>query len=47
MVALQRGEIVAVPIADAVEQLNVVPRDGELVRTARAVGASLGQGSEL
>lgn len=45
MVALQRGEIAAVPIADAIAELNVVPRDGDLVRTAQSAGASLGQGS--
>lgn len=42
MVALQRGDIVAVPIADAVAQLNLVPIEGDLVRAAQSTGASLG-----
>ncbi len=42
MVALQGGEIVAVPIADAVRKLKTVPLDGHRVRTARALGLCLG-----
>jgi phosphofructokinase-like protein len=42
MAAVQRGAIVAVPIADAVAQLNRVPIEGDLVRAAQSTGASLG-----
>lgn len=42
MVALQRGEIVSVPIAEAVAQLNLVPIEGDLVHAAQSAGASLG-----
>ena len=42
MVALQNGHVVGVPIADAVATYRLVDIDGELVRTARAVGVELG-----
>ncbi|MBI4504112.1 MAG: ATP-dependent 6-phosphofructokinase [Chloroflexi bacterium] len=44
MVALQGGEIVDVALEDAVGQLKSVPPNGELVRTARAMGVSFGDG---
>ncbi len=42
MPALRNGGITSVLIADAVAQLKLVPLDGELVRTARGLGISLG-----
>ncbi len=42
MVAWQDMEVVDVPIEDAVKQCRVVPIDGVLVHTARALGISLG-----
>jgi 6-phosphofructokinase 1 len=42
MVALRGEQIVAVPIADAVDVLKTVPLDGHRVRTARAMGLCLG-----
>ncbi|MEK7746882.1 MAG: 6-phosphofructokinase, partial [Elusimicrobiota bacterium] len=42
MVALRPPDTVAVPIAEAVGRLRRVPVDGYLVRTARALGISLG-----
>jgi ATP-dependent phosphofructokinase / diphosphate-dependent phosphofructokinase len=42
MVALRAGCIVAVDVARAVGHLKSVPPDGELVRTARAVGIGFG-----
>ena len=42
MVALDPPEVHAVPLADAVEHLKRVPVDGDVVRTARALGISLG-----
>lgn len=44
MVALRGTEIVDVPLEDAVGQIKSVPPDGELVRTARALGISFGDG---
>jgi 6-phosphofructokinase 1 len=42
MVAL-RGEVITdIPIADAITQLKTVPLDGDLIRTARSMGISLG-----
>jgi ATP-dependent phosphofructokinase / diphosphate-dependent phosphofructokinase len=42
MVALRAGSIVAVDVASAIGQLKTVQRDGELVRTARALGIGFG-----
>ena len=42
MVALRGQDVVAVPISEAVDHPKLVPLDGELVRTARAVGIELG-----
>lgn len=42
MVALQRGELIPVPVADAVARLNLVPVEGDLVRAAQSAGACLG-----
>ena len=44
MTALQNGEIVPVPIKDAIGKLNAVSPDGPLLRTARALGISFGDG---
>jgi len=40
MVALQAGDIVNVPLTDAITNLKTVPPDGQLVRTARDTGIS-------
>ena len=42
MVALRADSIVAVDIANAIGQLKTVHADGELVRTARAIGIGFG-----
>jgi ATP-dependent phosphofructokinase / diphosphate-dependent phosphofructokinase len=42
MVALRAGSIVAVDVAEAIGHLKEVPPDGELVRTARAIGIGFG-----
>jgi len=42
MVALRGTEIVDVPIAAAIAAPKRVPPDGQLVRTARALGMSVG-----
>jgi 6-phosphofructokinase 1 len=42
--ALEGGRLVAKPIATAVKKLKLVDPDGELVRTARAVGIEVGSG---
>jgi 6-phosphofructokinase 1 len=44
MVALHGSRIVPVPIAEAVRRLKTVPLDGYRIRTARALGMSLGDG---
>ncbi|HTS38418.1 MAG TPA: ATP-dependent 6-phosphofructokinase [Candidatus Solibacter sp.] len=46
MVALQAGSIVAVDVAKAIGHLNTVHPDGELVRTARAIGIGFGDAVE-
>jgi 6-phosphofructokinase 1 len=45
MVALKSSAIVAVDVADAIGKLKAVRPDGELVRTARAVGIGFGDGT--
>jgi hypothetical protein len=42
MVALRGQEVISVPIVDAVDHPKLVPVDGELVQTARAIGIELG-----
>lgn len=42
MVGLQNGGIVPVKLADVAGKLKTVPPDGEIVRTARALGLSMG-----
>jgi hypothetical protein len=39
---LHPPNVEAVPLADAVRELKLVPVDGDVVRTARAMGISLG-----
>jgi 6-phosphofructokinase 1 len=43
MVALRGRSVAAVPIAEAVDALNLVDPEGELVRTAEALGIVLGR----
>jgi len=47
MAALRPPDIVAVPIKDAIGKIRTVPPDGNVVRTARALGISMGAASEL
>ncbi len=42
MVCLRDGRIESVPIADAVGMMKAVDPEGELVRTARAIGVCFG-----
>jgi ATP-dependent phosphofructokinase / diphosphate-dependent phosphofructokinase len=42
MVALRGDSIVAVDVSQAIGQLKTVRPDGELVRTARAIGIGFG-----
>ena len=42
MVALQPPDIVAVPLATVAGGIRTVPVDGDLVRTARAIGVGFG-----
>jgi 6-phosphofructokinase 1 len=42
MVALRSSKVVAVEMADAIGKLKAVRPDGELVRTARAIGIGFG-----
>lgn len=42
MVALRGESIVDIPIAEAIARLKTVPLDGDLIRTARSMGISLG-----
>ena len=42
MVAYHPPDVVAVPLADVVGKTKNVPLDSDLVRTARAIGVSLG-----
>lgn len=42
MVSYQNYHVLAVPIADAVHRLRLVPPQGQMVETARAVGISFG-----
>ena len=42
MVALHPPHVSAVPIKEAIAKLNLVPVDGDVVRTAKALGISFG-----
>jgi 6-phosphofructokinase 1 len=42
MVAYKHPNIVAVPIKDAIKEYNLVNPKGNLVKTARGLGISLG-----
>ncbi|MFN2491281.1 MAG: 6-phosphofructokinase, partial [Pyrinomonadaceae bacterium] len=46
MVALQAGDVITVPITEAVANLKTVPANGQLVRTARDTGISFGAPDE-
>ena len=46
MVALQAGDIVTVPISEAVANIKTVPPTGQMVRTARDTGISFGAPDE-
>ena len=46
MVALQAGDIVTVPISEAVANIKTVPPNGQMVRTARDTGISFGAPDE-
>ena len=43
MVALDPPDVKAVPLAEALDHLKYVPLDGDVIRTARAVGICLGR----
>lgn len=42
MVALQAGDVVTVPLSEAIKNIKSVPPNGQLVRTARDTGISFG-----
>jgi 6-phosphofructokinase 1 len=42
MIALRGSAIVPVPLSAGVGRIRTVPVDGELVRSARAIGISFG-----
>ena len=46
MVALQAGDVITVPISEAIANVKTVPADGQLVRTARDTGISFGAPDE-
>jgi 6-phosphofructokinase 1 len=46
MVALQAGDVVTVPLTEAIANTKTVPPDGQLVRTARDTGISFGAPDE-
>jgi 6-phosphofructokinase 1 len=46
MVALQAGDVVTVPLTEAIKGIKTVPADGQLVRTARDTGVSFGAPDE-
>ncbi len=46
MVALQAGDVVTVPISEAVANIKTVPPNGQMVRTARDTGISFGAPDE-
>jgi ATP-dependent phosphofructokinase / diphosphate-dependent phosphofructokinase len=46
MVALQAGDVVTVPLAEAITNIKTVPPNGQLVRTARDTGISFAAANE-
>ncbi|HVF54966.1 MAG TPA: ATP-dependent 6-phosphofructokinase [Pyrinomonadaceae bacterium] len=46
MVALHAANITTVPLAEAIANLKTVPRDSQLIRTARDIGVSFGAPDE-
>jgi phosphofructokinase-like protein len=46
MVALQAGDVITVPISQAIANIKTVPAEGQLVRTARDTGISFGAPNE-
>jgi len=46
MVALQAGDVVSVPLTEAIKNIKTVPPNGQLVRTARDTGISFGASDE-
>ena len=46
MVALQAGDVITVPISEAIANIKTVPAEGQLVRTARDTGISFGAADE-
>jgi len=42
MVSYQNYQVFSVPISEAVHRLKLVPPDGQMVQTCRAVGTSFG-----
>jgi 6-phosphofructokinase 1 len=46
MVALQAGDVVTVPLTEAIKYIKTVPPNGQLVRTARDTGISFGAPDE-
>jgi 6-phosphofructokinase 1 len=42
MVALHPPRVLAVPLGEAVREIKMVPLDGDVVSTARALGVSFG-----
>jgi 6-phosphofructokinase 1 len=46
MVALKSGEVVTVPLSDAIANLKRVNIEGQLVRTARDIGISFAAPNE-
>ena len=46
MVALQAGDVITVPISQAIANVKTVPPNGQLVRTARDTGISFGAPDE-
>ncbi len=46
MVALQAGDVITVPISEAIANIKTVPSNGQLVRTARDTGISFGAPNE-
>jgi len=46
MVALQAGDVITVPLTEAIKGIKTVPPNGQLVRTARDTGISFGAPDE-
>ena len=46
MVALQAGDVITVPLTEAIKGIKTVPPTGQLVRTARDTGISFGAADE-